>query len=437
MDLRQFKKKYNLTDLELLTQIISSHKISFTANKLKQTESNYINGQALRLIKDKKFSFTANYGKADPEEMLKQAIDLCKYSAEVNFEFPGNETPITETKNIIDMDFEKLVNSYKQKGEEIIDTVLSSAKSNKDSLLVDVTFDITTHSDSLKNSNGTNYSYSNQFHSFSVNLRETLENDFIEIYTTVTDDSVPDYKNYVNKIIELYKSSKKTAKIKSGSYPVLFTSKASKELFGIIETALNGKLINQKSSPWHDKLGSMVLSNQISIKQDPGFGHMAKKCDDEGSLVKPLTLIKNGVLENFYFDLLSASKSQKKTASTGNGFKSSLASQPEPSLLNMIVPEGDKTLGQIIKNIDYGLLIDQTIGGLSTNISGDMSVNVDLGFLIERGEIIGRIKDTMISGNIYHTLSNIIELSNSPKWYWSNIYSPDILLNGFTITTKN
>ena len=437
MDFNQLKEKYNLTDIELLNQTISCHKVSFTANKLKQTESNYINGQALRLIKDKQIGFTANYGKTDLGEMIKQAMDLCKYSTKVDFQLPPNKAPITEIKNITEINLEKLINSCKQKGEEIIDTILSSAKTAKNSLLVDVTFDITTHSDSLENSRGTNYSYSNQFYSFSVNLRETLENDFVEIYTAVTDESVPNYKNYVDEIVELYKFSKKPAKIKSGLYPVLFTSRASKDLFGIIEMALNGKLVNQKSSPWHDKLGNTVLSNRLSIKQDPSFGYMAKKIDDEGSLIKPLTLINNGILENFYFDLSTASKSPKKTTSTGNGFKSSLSSQPEPSLLNMIVLGGNKSLEQIIKDIDYGLLIDQTMGGLSTNISGDMSVNVDLGFLIEKGEIVGRVKDTMVSGNIYTALNNVIELSNSPKWYWSNIHSPDMLLDGFTVTAKS
>ena len=75
------------------------------------------------------------------------------------------------------------------------------------------------------------------------------------------------------------------------------------------------------------------------------------------------------------------------------------------------------------------------MGGLSTNISGDMSVNVDVGFLIEKGEIIGRVKDTMVTGNIYSALNNIAELSNNLQQHWSNIYNPDMLIDGFTITS--
>lgn len=103
-------------------------------------------------------------------------------------------------------------------------------------------------------------------------------------------------------------------------------------------------------------------------------------------------------------------------------------------MLNMIISPGARSLNQIIKDINYGLLVDQTMGGLATNISGDISVNVDIGFLIEKGEITGRVKDTMITGNIYSALNNVLELSNTLKQHWSNIYNPDILIEGLTIT---
>ena len=436
MNLKQLKEKHNLAEIELLNQKISSHKVSFTANKLNQTESTHSDGQALRLIKDKKIGFTAMYGKIAIEDMINNALEVLKFSPEIKFNFPqkdnsSKEINSTNTNETIDA----LISFCKINGEEIIEIISNATKSS--SLLVDISFDVTNQSESLSNSKDLNYSYSNQFYSFSINLRETLENDFVEIFSAVTDNSFLEHKSYVKEALNLYLLSKKHAKIKSGSYPVLFTSKASKELIGIIEMALNGKLINQKSSPWHDKLGKKVLSSLISIKQEPKIGYMARAIDDEGSTVKSLRLVNNGILENFYFDLSSASKSNNLFKSTGNGFKNSLTSQPEPNLLNMIINSGKKSLEQIIKEIDYGLLVDQTMGGLSSNVSGEISVNVDLGFLIEKGEIVGRVKDTMVSGNVYTALSNVLELSNTPKWYWSNIYSPDMLLGGLTITAKD
>ena len=402
MNLKELQKKHNLSDLELFSQDTSTHKVSFAGNKLKQTESNYTSGNAIRLIKNKKIGFSANYGKLDFEKIINKSLEVSNYSSEVNFELPGK----TQKDEVSKKDITSL-SLYVEKGKEIIDRVLSEAPN----VLTDISFEVDYIKEKLENSEGLIYSHSKQLYSFSINIRETLENDFFDIYTAVLDNRFPEYKTYLNELLQYYKLSKKHTKIKNGSFPVLFTSKAGKELLELIELALNGKQINQKSSPWHNMLGKQVLSNLITIKQDPSYGYMARSIDDEGSEVESLTLVKNGMLENFYYDLWSGSKGNILT--TGNGFKSSLTSQPEPALLNMIISAGSRSVNQIIKDIDYGLFIDQTMGGLTTNISGDMSVNVDVGFLIEKGEITGRVKDTMVTGNIYTALNNIIELSDS------------------------
>lgn len=432
MDLKALQKKYDLTDLEVFTQDSSNHKISFIANKLKQTESVHSTGKALRLINKKKIGFTANYTseKNSIEETINQALEVSRFSPEVDFELPlGKRTGETAERRYGET--ENIISKFKSKGQEIIETILSQAPN----VLTDVSFDMTSFSENLENSRDLKYSHSKELYSFSINIRETLENDFIDIYTAVVDSNLPEHKNYLDEILRFYSLTKKHAKIKSGKCPVLFTSKAGKELLSLVEAALSGKQINQKSSPWHNKLGEKVLSSLLTLRQDPKIGYMAREFDDEGSIVKPLNLINNGILENFYYDLSSACKSVTCNTSTGNGFKPSLTSQPEPTLLNVIVSNGKRSLDEIIKNIDYGLLVDQTMGGLTTNISGDMSVNVDLGFLIEKGELVGRVKDTMVSGNIYTALNNVLELSNYSKWYWSNIYNPDMLVDGLTITT--
>ena len=452
MNLKELQKKYNLSDLELFTQDISTHKLSFVANKLKQTESVQSKGHAVRIVKDKRIGFASNFGKCDIDELVLQAFDVSKYSPIVNLEFSGN-AQIVDVKKSKNSDCLSL---FKNKGEEIIEKILSDIEALHATPLVDISFDVENVNENINNSKDLNYSNSKTIYSFSVNIRETLEDDFIDIYTAVVDSDLlasldarhrrgspkatsrsgPDYKTYVNDLVRFYKLSKKHARIKNGPFPVLFTGKAAKELIDIVETALSGKQVIEKSSPWHNKMGKQVLSKLITIKQDPKFGYMARSIDDEGTVVQPLVLINNGILENFYFDLLSACRGMLQHAPTGNGFKPSLTSPPEPSLLNVIVSAGDKSLDEIIKNVDYGLLIDQTMGGLTTNISGDISVNVDIGFLIEKGELVGRVKDTMVSGNVYTALNNVLELSNDRRWYWSQIYNPDMLLGGFHVTAK-
>ena len=436
MNLKELQKKYNLDELEIYSQNTSNQKVLFTANELKQMETQDSNGIALRLLNNKKIGFTASFGKYNIDEMLKQALEISKFSPEIEVSFPSLKK-IENSKEQADIN---MLSKFKEKGESIIKTILKEAPG----VLVDVSFDSNITKEEVNNSKGLNYIHSSNLYSFSINLRETLENDFIDIFTASVDSSIPDHTEYTKEILSHYKLLKNHAKIKNGSYPLLFTSKAAKDLLNIIELALNGNQVNEKSSPWHNKLGKKVLSNLITLKQDPKIGYMARSLDDEGNEVKELTLVNNGVLENFYFDMVSASRRGPGTErlslgtqpSTGNGFKDSLESQPSPSLLNLIVSNGKRSLDEIIKDIKYGVLVDQTMGGLSTNISGDFSVNVDVGFLIENGKLIGRVKDTMISGNIYNALNNVIELSNNPQWHWSNTYNPDMLVGGFTVTAQ-
>jgi PmbA protein len=436
MDLKPLKEKYNLKDLEVFSQDTLDYRVTFSANNLKQADLTQRNGYAVRLIDNKKLGFASAFGDSNIEELVKKAKNLSKYSPDLEIEFPSNKKKDTKTgsNQQSDANPENNLEDFKNKGLEVIDSILKKAPG----VLVDISFDFSQLKEEITNSNDLSYSQRSSTYSFSASIKETNENDFIEVFTASIDTKLPEYEGYILELLNLYNLSKKQAKIKNGKYPVLFTSKAAKELFGFVEDAINGKMIVEKSSPWGEKLNKQILSKNLTIKQDPRFGYMAKDFDDEGVEIKSMNFIKDGVLENFYFDLITASRyvGSQAPLSTGNGFRPSLGSQVNPSILNMIVTPGNKSLDEIIKSIDYGLLVDQTMGGLSANISGDMSVNIDTGFLIEKGEVIGRVKNTMITGNVYNVLNNVIDLSNSPKWYWSNIYNPDVLVEGFSITSE-
>lgn len=432
-NLKLLKDKYNLTDLEVFKQETNSHLISFHSNKLKLVESTNTSGYAVRVIKNKKTGFAARYINLDSnlaglEETINQAIEISNFANEVNLELPNKSEGFS--KKPANNNFEK--GNLIKSGEELIKKIHNEIGN----ILIDLSFETHNIKEELENTKDLKYLKLKSSYSFSITLRETLENDFIEIYDAFIDDKLPNYNVIANDISKLYRLSKKHAKIKNGKCPVLFTSKAAKDLFHIIELSLSGKQVIEKSSPWHNKFGSQVLSKKITIRQDPSFGYMARNLDQEGSKIMSLNLINNGILENFYFDLMWSCKSKEKFKSTGNGFRPSLEDQVEPQLLNMIISSGEKNLTEIIEKIDYGLIVDQTIGALTTSLSGDFSANVDLGFLVEKGEIIGRVKDTMISGNIYDVLNNVIELSNEPKWHYSHIYNPDILVEGFHVTSK-
>ena len=65
-------------------------------------------------------------------------------------------------------------------------------------------------------------------------------------------------------------------------------------------------------------------------------------------------------------------------------------------------------------------IIDQVIGaGQSNVLMGEFSVNCDLGFKIEKGEIKGRVKNAMVTGNIYELLNNILGIGKETQFVGS------------------
>ena len=55
---------------------------------------------------------------------------------------------------------------------------------------------------------------------------------------------------------------------------------------------------------------------------------------------------------------------------------------------------------------------------------------------VENGQIIGRVKDTMVAGNAYTALKQVVELGGDADWNGS-CYTPSLIVEGLSITGKN
>jgi PmbA protein len=203
-------------------------------------------------------------------------------------------------------------------------------------------------------------------------------------------------------------------------------------LWGTIMAATNGKQVVERASPWSDCLGQLVTAPDITISQVPNAGPFSCPFDDEGTPTRPITFIQDGILQLFYTDrtvgrLLSS-------GTTGNGFRPNLGSYPTPGLFNFIVQPGSKSLEKLIVSLGTGLVVDQMLGG-GAGISGDFSVNVELGYWVEQGQIRGRVKDTMVSGNVYTALKNLVELGSDAEWNGSCL-TPSLIVEGLSVTGR-
>jgi len=58
-----------------------------------------------------------------------------------------------------------------------------------------------------------------------------------------------------------------------------------------------------------------------------------------------------------------------------------------------------------------------------------------LGYKVEHGEIVGRVKDTMISGNIMEALGSAVVVGADPRWIGAGLYTPSILCQGLSVSS--
>jgi PmbA protein len=230
---------------------------------------------------------------------------------------------------------------------------------------------------------------------------------------------VDDLDKHLTKVLSDLKLAEKEVEISTASYPVVFTSKAIGTLLSTFETGCNGKMVQKGVSPLTGKLGQKIIDERISIYDDPTIDYAdgSYVCDDEGVSAQRTPLFESGVLRNYIYDLQTAGIMNVK--STGNGTRS-FASQPSPGNSNVIIEPGEMKFEDMIKDMKKGILVDQVLGGGQSNVlAGEFSVNIDLGYLVENGEIVGRVKDCMVAGNVFDVFNNVVALGNRSDWHGS------------------
>jgi PmbA protein len=108
-----------------------------------------------------------------------------------------------------------------------------------------------------------------------------------------------------------------------------------------------------------------------------------------------------------------------------------------PSASAFVVAPGNTTFDAMIKDIKEGLVIEQLMGAEQGNLlGGDFSGNVLLGYKIENGAIVGRVKDTMVSGNVYKILKDITAIGSEAKWVGGFLNTPPLYCKGLSVSSK-
>ncbi len=412
--------KTGATDAEVYYSRSLSHPIFFEANRLKQLESSESEGTALRVWRNGCPGLAVAYGPVEPQALVEKAIALSGLNPCETPELNEAKTAIYPTVGKT-LPVENLV--------EIGKTAIAQIREAYPEVLCSGELECEEDQTILLNSKGLHCENSDIAISYYFGVEWIRGEDFLAVYDGEYSRDKIDPQQVVQQILQRLNWAKDNAPPPLGKVPVLFTPNAATMLWGTVTAALNGKRVLEDSSPWSQKRGEQVLSEIVTLSQNPQQVPYDCPFDDEGTTTQALTLIQQGKVEQFYSDRATAR--QLGQSSTGNGFRPGLGGYPTPSLVNCIIEAGQGSLSDLIGQIDNGLLIDQILGG-GPDISGDFSINVDLGYCIEKGQIIGRVKDTMVAGNVYTILKQILALGSDRQWNGS-CFTPSVLVDGVSV----
>ena len=74
--------------------------------------------------------------------------------------------------------------------------------------------------------------------------------------------------------------------------------------------------------------------------------------------------------------------------------------------------------------------------GQGNTLSGAFSNPLALAFKIEKGEIVGRVKDLSIAGNVYDLLKEVAAVSRESQWVFNTFQAPYILIPEMKVAGK-
>ncbi|MCF6332107.1 MAG: TldD/PmbA family protein [Draconibacterium sp.] len=166
------------------------------------------------------------------------------------------------------------------------------------------------------------------------------------------------------------------------------------------------------TSIFSNKMGKKVAGDFINIIDDGTLENNrgSINIDDEGNDVQRTYLVKDGILNSYLHDKISAN--YYKVAPTGNGRRESFRNIPIPRMRATYMENGTDSKEDIISNVDYGVYVDNFSNGQVQIGAGDFTFFVKSGYLIEKGKLTQPIKDINIIGNGPQALSDISMAAN-------------------------
>lgn len=223
--------------------------------------------------------------------------------------------------------------------------------------------------------------------------------------------SQPQIREVMREQHEYFIAQKKEATLKAGHYPVLFVDHMTP--FNKLIDSISVQPYAEGSALYSGQLGKQLFSPAVTLVDrayEPKLGRL-QFFDGEGTVRKDndLKVIDKGVFKSILADRRFGKKYGFE--STGNGFrKFNTGVRVAPQ--NLIFTGGEKPWREIVKGLDRCILATVAAGGDSNDL-GEFSAPVQVGYVFEKGELVGRAPQLTVKSSLQAYLNkNLIAVSS-------------------------
>ena len=259
-----------------------------------------------------------------------------------------------------------------------------------------------------------------------------IESDFD--FAIVENPSEFDKDAFAEKLVKSTAGRLGGESVKSKKYDVIFSQDCVSTLIRPLVSQLSVFSVKQHLSLFEGKLGQKVLSNKITITENPHtktpFG---SRFDREGMPTVKKVLINKGQVSTFLYDLENAK--QDGVQSTGNA--SMQGGNIKPSLGFIEIKPGKASFDELVNKVKNGLYIDSLQGAhAGYNVqSGDYSLQAN-GYEIVDGKLGKPVTLITVAGNVLKDFSKVIAVGSDLKVNFNSVQCPSIALRKLSVSGK-
>ena len=191
---------------------------------------------------------------------------------------------------------------------------------------------------------------------------------------------------------------------KRGEYPIV----AGPIIVGIIAHEALGHLAEADltiNSPFRDLIGKQIAPEFVNMSDrivENGFGNNVY--DDEGTKIKDVHIIKDGILTEIMLNREYAARWGMEP--NGHARAENYTVPPIIRMRNTVFERGDHSFEELLEGIKFGYYLVDFRGG-QAELNSSFQVGVQEGYIIRNGELAESIKDTSISGIAIDALKKI------------------------------